>query len=143
MRSRSNGAALIAAASLALLAASCAGTAVDMTPTLNTKVDAHVGKSWTSDSTRMVDIADEFKPNDTVFALVDVPGKIEGVVRVRWVFGESEVVQEQTIEVQEGTNVYPFRLTPPAGGLKAGPYKFEVYINENKSDSESFSVSTD
>ena len=133
--------AFLAAALLVALATSCASTKpdVDATPTARLKIDAHVGKGWSSDSTRIENIADDFHPNETVYAIVDVPGKTEGVLRVRWVYG-GDTIDERTMAIQEGVNVYPFRLTPPAEGLKVGDYRFEVFVNDNPSDSETFFV---
>jgi hypothetical protein len=133
--------AFLAAALLAGLATSCAATKndVDATPTARLKIDAHVGKGFSSDSTNIVNISDDFRPNETVYAIVDVPGKTEGMLRVRWVYG-GDTIDERTMAIQEGVNVYPFRLTPPAEGLKVGDYRFEVFVNDNPSDSETFHV---
>ena len=140
MRIRSHGWALVALASLASLV-SCAGSkGLDATPTLRLSVDAHVGKGFNSDSTGIVNISDNFTPTETVFALVDVPGKKEGVIKVRWMYGDTEPVQEQSMQLQESANAYPFRFTPPAEGNRVGKYHFEVWINDNKTETESFEV---
>jgi hypothetical protein len=124
--------------------ASCAGTQgggdVDVTPTVRTNIDAHIGKDFTSDSTRIGNISNDFGPNETVFAVVDVPGKIEGAINIRWMYGESETVLEQTVPIQEGIHAYRFRLDPAAGGHRVGDYRFEVYLNNNRAESESFKV---
>jgi hypothetical protein len=129
---------------LALLVAlsSCAssrGGDVDITPTARTNVDAHVGKGFTSDSTRVDNISDRFSPSETVHAVVDVPGKIEGIVQVRWLRG-ADTIGEQAIAIMDGVNAYRFRLEPPAGGHQLGDYRFEVWIDGNRVESESFSV---
>jgi hypothetical protein len=129
---------------LALLLAltSCAGTRagdVDLTPTARANVDAHVGKGFTSDSTRVDNIASTFSAGETVHAVVDVPGKIEGVVQVRWLRG-AETIGEQAIAIMDGVNAYRFRLEAPAGGHPLGDYRFEVWIDGNRVESESFSV---
>src|SRR5262245_3295250 len=138
---RSRGTMGFATVLLAGLAMSCAATNhdVDVTPTARLKIDAHVGKSWTSDSTRIENISSDFRPNETVFATVDVPGKIEGTLRVRWVYGGS-TIDERTMPIQEGVNVYAFRLTPPTQGLGPGEYRFEVFVNDDPTDTETFRV---
>ncbi len=142
MTIRTHGLRMLGVALLAGLAASCASTSpdLDVTPTARTSVDAHVGKNFSSDSTHVGDISNDFGPNETVFAVVDVPGKIEGTVKVRWIYGENETIQEQNLVIEEGVNVYRFRLIPPAGGLRAGKYRFDVYIDANRAESESFTV---
>jgi hypothetical protein len=130
----------LALALLAGAAGSCAGTGdVDMTPSARLTVDAHVGKTFSGDSTRVADITDDFAPNEAVLAVVDVPGRKDGVVRARWVYG-SEVVSEQSIPIMEHVNAYRFRLEPPPGGHRAGQYKLEVYINDTLAETESFNV---
>src|SRR5262245_15619525 len=91
----------LAAALLAALATSCASTKTDgdATPTARLKIDAHVGRGWSSDSTRIENIADDFHPNETVYAIVDVPGKTEGMLRVRWVYG-GDTIDERTMAIQ-------------------------------------------
>jgi hypothetical protein len=134
---------LMLALALAGLAGSCATSGgVDTTPTLRTKADAHIGKGWTSDSTRVETITDDFMPNETIHAIVDMPSRIDGTIRVRWVFGESETIEEKTMTLQSDAkvNVYPFQLAPPATGHRVGDYKFEVYVNEDLADTEKFHV---
>jgi hypothetical protein len=124
----------------------CAGCAahsdVDMTTTMNTGVDAHVGRTITSDSTKVDDITAKFAPNQTVYAVIDVPGKKEGILRVRWAYG-AETVQEVSRPLQTEANAYPFRLDPPEGGFRLGDYELEVFINENRVEMEKFKVATD
>lgn len=142
MRTRDCGLLMLMLA-LAGLAGGCAmGGGVDATPTLRTSVDAHIGKGWTSDSTRVENITADFAPNETVHAIVDVPPKIEGTIRVRLVFGENETIEEKTMTLQSAdkVNVYPYRLFPPADGHRIGDYKFEVYVNDNLAETEKFTV---
>jgi hypothetical protein len=125
--------------SLVALASSCATTGdVDTTPTAGLKVDAHVGKTWNSDSSRIENISDNFMANETVLAVVDVPGDASGTLRVRWMYG-NETVSEQTITTQTGQRTYAFRLSPGAG-LRTGDYKFEAWLNGELRDSENFKV---
>ena len=119
---------------------SCAsGGGVDATPTLRTSVDAHLGKGWTSDSTRVENLTTDFSPTDVVHAIVDVPTKIDGTIRVVWMRG-TDILEEKSRGLEPGANVYPYRLFPPAGGHPVGDYTFEVYINGNRAEAESFKV---
>lgn len=127
---------------LAAVACSCAATGgdVDVTPTARLEVDGHVGKTWNSDSTRIENISDSFGPNETVYAVVDVPGDEGGVLRIRWLYG-SETVHEQTVTTQSGRRHYAFRLSPGAG-LRTGDYKMEVWLNGQLAETESFRVTS-
>jgi hypothetical protein len=140
MRMRFLGLGLFALA-LAVLSVSCAGHVpdVDTTPTVRTSVDAHVGKSMTPDGVRIDNIAKEFDKNETVFAVVDVPGKIEGTLRVRWLRGD-EQVKEQTVSLSDDVHAYSFQLPPAEGGNPTGDYTLEVYVNGNRAETEKFEV---
>jgi hypothetical protein len=145
MTSRIDGWRALALTLPVLFLASCAGTSdttptdVDMTPTMRLKADAHVGKGWSSDSTKVENISDTFTPNETVYATVDMPGSAEGTLRVRWSYGD-ETLQEMETPLQSGVNVYPYKLLPPAEGFRTGDYRFEVFINNNSTDSEKFRI---
>jgi len=132
---------LITIALVLVVLASCSsvGPSVDMTPTARLAVDAHVGKGWTADSTRIDNITKDFGPNETVYAAVDMPGSKDGIVKARWMYNGTEV-QEHVIPTLEGINVYRFQLDPPPGGRPAGEYTFEVYVNDQKMETESFTV---
>ena len=128
--------------SMALVAGAfgCSATKdVDVTPTARLTVDAHVGKNFTPDSTNIGDIADDFTSNETVCAVVDVPGRMAGTVHARWMLGV-ETISEQSIPIMEGVNRYRFRLEPPAGGLRPGKYELQVYVDDHLADTEHFNV---
>jgi hypothetical protein len=141
MRIRLRGIEGIALTLLAALAVSCASTGgdVDVTPQLRTNVDAHIGKSFTTEGNKLENLSSDFGPNETVYAVVDVPGKVDGSMRIRWAYG-NETLDEQTVTLQSGVNVYPFRLLPPTGGHRTGDYRFEVFVNENRAETETFTV---
>lgn len=127
---------------LAATAMSCATTKtdVDLTPTASTKVDAHLGKGWNSDSTQIENISSNFRPEDVLYLVADVPGDATGTLRVRWMSGSS-VVMEQTATVESGKHRYPFKLaaSPP---LAVGDYKVEVWLNDKLADTEHFKIAT-
>jgi hypothetical protein len=130
---------------LSAVAASCAGTKdVDVTSTARLTVDAHVGKSFTSDSSRIENLSSHFAPNEAVYAMIDVPGREDGTLKIRWVYGAEgagETVLEQTVPLlPDKTAAYRFMLPPPEGGLKAGSYRLEVYVNDTLKETEMFEV---
>lgn len=141
MMKRLGGMEVLALALVAAVAVSCASTGgdVDVTPTLRTSVDAHIGKNFTSDGKNVENMTSSFTPNETVFAVVDVPGRVDGTLKIRWLYG-NELLDEQNVALQSGINVYPFRLMAPAGGHRMGEYRFEVWINNDRSESETFNV---
>jgi hypothetical protein len=126
---------------IAALAGACAGTRdVDVTPTARMKLDAHVGKTWNSDSTRIENITDSFTTTETVYAVVDVTGEEAGTLRAKWMFdGDGSTVHEASMPIVGGTRNYAFRLSPGAG-LRAGDYRLEVYVNDRLEDTERFKV---
>ena len=126
---------------LAAIVAGCAGpkSGVDMTPTLRLKVDAHIGKSWNDDGTKIANLSSTFGPNETVMAAVDVPGRTDGTMTVRWMFG-TEVLKEQSVTLDDKTTLYKFELAPAEGGNRVGDYEFKVLVNDHESDSEHFTV---
>ena len=130
---------VLAAGTIAIVGCSKVGPAVDVTPTARLAVDAHLGKGWTSDSTRIETITKSFAPTETVYAAVDMPGSKEGTITARWMF-KGAPVQEHTTTTQEGINVYRFELDPPAGGHAVGDYTFEVMLNNKTVETEHFSV---
>ena len=132
---------MVLAATLAVIVAGCAGpkSGVDLTPTMRLKVDAHIGKSWNSDGTKIASLSKTFSPTETVLAAVDVPGSADGTMTVRWTFG-SDVLKEQSVTLGDKTTLYKFELPPAEGGNRAGEYEFQVLINDNESDTERFTV---
>jgi len=119
----------------------CAGpkSGIDMTPTARLKVDAHIGKNWNDDGTKIQNLSSSFNPNETVLAAVDVPGRADGTMTVRWMFG-SDVLKEQSVTLDDKTTLYKFELPPAEGGNKVGDYEFRVLVNGNESDTERFKV---
>jgi hypothetical protein len=136
---RNTQALVLVAAVVALAGCAHVGPGVDATPTARLKVDAHVGKGYTADSTRISDIADDFTPGETVYATVDMPHRDQGTVRVRWMFNGTQV-QEQSMAIMESFNVYRFRFEPPPEGHPVGSYTLEVYVNDKLAETEKFKV---
>jgi len=132
---------IVLTAALTAIGAGCAGpkSGVDMTPTLRLKVDAHIGKSWNDDGTKIANLSTQFSPNETVLAAVDVPGSADGTMKVRWMFG-TEVLKEQSVTLDDKTTLYKFELAPAAGGNRVGDYEFQVLLNDHESDTEHFKV---
>src|SRR5678815_2675595 len=79
-------------------ACSSVGPSVDMTPTAHMAVDAHLGKGWTADSTRVENITKDFATTDMVAVAVDVPGHKGESVRGVWSLN-GQIIYEQTLTV--------------------------------------------
>lgn len=130
------------ALALALLAVSCAGGMQprdpDVTPMANLRADAHIGRTMTADSTRISDLADRFTPGETVHAIVDVPGRNSGTLKVKWMFGD-ETVSEQEMSLGSGRPLH-FEFRPAESGSRTGEYRLEVEIDGNRVETERFQV---
>src|SRR5262245_14895938 len=111
--------------------------------TNTTQVDVHVGKSVSSDSTRIGTVSDHFTPGETVHAVIDVPPEASGTMDVRWVFGGSggQTVSEQSVPIVPGTASYHVNLDPPDSGNKPGEYQLEITLNGDRVEVERFTVS--
>jgi len=127
---------------LAVLVASCATTKseVDVTPTARVTVDAHVGKDPSPDGTKIGNISSEFGTTETVYAVVDVPGRLEGkTLRVRWLRGDQQV-SEQSVPLTSEVHAYPFQLVPATSGHTTGEYVLEVFVNDDRVETEHFKI---
>jgi hypothetical protein len=125
----------------------CGSSSYDQTNTpanpAGAHVDAHVGKNFSSDSTRIGTVADRFAPADTVHAVIDVPPNTTGTMDVRWVFGGSggQTVSQESVPLVSGTSAYRVTLMPPDSGNRPGDYQLEVTLNGDRVDVERFTVS--
>ena len=122
---------------MAALASSCAGTRdVDVTPTARVRLDAHLGTTMNSDSTRIDNIADTFNANQPVLAVVDVTGDQGGMLRTKWIYEDGTTVLESSVPIVAGQRNYSFRMMPE----KPGEYRLEVYAENSLEDTERFRV---
>jgi len=103
-------------------------TAVDVGRTLNP--DKSIGEK-----------TDAFKPADTIYASVATQGTGTAVIKARWLFEGTTVVDEssQTIAPTEAART-EFHISKP-DGWPAGRYRLEVTINGANAGSKEFTVS--
>jgi hypothetical protein len=131
-----------------MLVIGCGSTSYDQTTTPGgttaTHVDARLGKSLSADSTGIGTASDRFSPNETVYAVIDVPPSTTGrTMDVRWVYGASggQTVAKESVTIVPGTTSYHVDLTPPDGGNKPGDYQLEISMNGDRVETERFTVS--
>lgn len=93
---------------------------------------------------RITDETDDFKPNDTIIAVVETEGSATGQSLVaRWTFEDGQVVEEQTqaVSATNGRAYTQFRINKPSG-WPTGKYRLSVMLNNNEVASEEFEVAT-
>ena len=92
---------------------------------------------------KISDDTDDFKPNDTIYAVVQTEGAASGQMLVaRWTFQDGQLVEEQTQAVNNtgtGAALTQFRLNKPSG-WPVGKYKVSIMMNGNEVESEEFEV---
>lgn len=104
-------------------------------------VDVALGRNVGADN-RITDEANDFRPNDTIIAVVETNGAATGQALVaRWTFEDGQLVEEQTQTVNStGGRAYTqFKLTKPSG-WPPGKYKLSLMLNNNEVQSEEFDV---
>jgi hypothetical protein len=100
-----------------------------------------LGRSVGADN-RIADGTDDFKPNDTIYAVVQTDGASSGQSLVaRWTFQDGQLVEEQTQVVNSagGNALTQFRLNKPTG-WPVGKYKVSIMMGGNEVQSEEFEV---
>jgi len=100
-----------------------------------------LGRSVGADN-KINDDTDDFKPNDTIYAVVQTDGASNGASLVaRWTFQDGQLVEEQTQAVNStgGNALTQFRLNKPSG-WPVGKYKVSIMMNGNEVESEEFEV---
>jgi hypothetical protein len=103
--------------------------------------DLSLGRTVGSDN-RISDETDDFKPNDTIIAVVETDGNASGQTLVaRWTYEDGQVVEEQTqtVSATGGKAYTQFRLSK-ASGWPTGKYHVRIYMNNNEVESEEFEV---
>jgi hypothetical protein len=104
--------------------------------------DVKLGRSVGADN-RIADGTDDFKPNDTIYAVVETDGASSAgqSLVARWTFQDGQLVEEQTQVVNSagGAAVTQFRINKPSG-WPVGKYKVSIMMNGSEVDSEDFEV---
>jgi hypothetical protein len=83
----------------------------------------------------------EFRPDDTIYAVVSTRGTGTGSLTARWTFEDGQVVDEtkQDVAPADGQAVTEFHVAK-ASGWPVGKYKVEILVNGNVVESEEFTV---
>jgi hypothetical protein len=103
--------------------------------------DLELGRTVGADN-KISDATDNFKPNDTIIAVVETDGSASGQTLVaRWTFEDGQLVEEQTqtVSATGGKSYTQFKLSKPSG-WPVGKYKVVVMMNNNEVESEEFEV---
>ena len=103
--------------------------------------DLELGRTVGADN-KISDATDDFKPNDTIIAVVETDGSASGQTLVaRWTFEDGQLVEEQTqtVNASGGKAYTQFKLNKPSG-WPVGKYKLVVMMNNNEVESEEFEV---
>jgi hypothetical protein len=80
-----------------------------------------------------------FKPNETVYVSVLTDAAGEGIIRVKWMYGD-QVIDEPTKKVSfKGPGATSFQMQN-SGGFPAGSYSVEVFIDDVAAGKRAFKV---
>lgn len=103
-----------------------------------TEID--LGRSIGTDK-RVTEAGDEFRPNDTIYAVVSTDGSAQSAtLQARWTFGQGQVVEESSETISPtGPTVTEFHISKPDGFPK-GKYKVEILLNGTSARSRDFTV---
>ena len=87
------------------------------------------------------DKTDDFKPNETVHAVVHTDGSASNAsVTARWTFEDGQVVEEKTQTVSPtGAALHHFTVSKPSGWPK-GKYTLHVLVNGAEQKTKDFEV---
>lgn len=124
-------------------AATTAATGTVETPATALRVtEVDLGRSMKGDSA-IDDKTDDFKPNDTIHALVTHEGMAtDAKVTARWTYQDGQVVDERTETVSPTTEgkSYTHFMIQKASGWPKGKYTLHVLVNGNEVQTEEFEV---
>lgn len=102
--------------------------------------DVKVGRAIGVDK-RITDEADEFKPADMIYAVVETKGTASAAtLQARWTYEDGQVVNESSQAISPGAEgATEFHVSKP-GGWPKGKYKVEITLNGAAAGSEDFEV---
>ena len=101
-----------------------------------------IGRSMAGD-TAIADKTDDFRPNDTIHAVVRHEGAASGAtLTARWTFQDGQVVSERSETISPtGTRAeYTHFMINKPGGWPRGKYTLRVLLNGTEVESEEFEV---
>jgi hypothetical protein len=104
--------------------------------------DIKVGRAIGADK-RLTTETDEFRPSDTIFAVVETRGSGPNTsLQARWTYEDGQVVDESTRNIAASVeDATEFHISKPSGsGWPKGKYKVEILLNGAPAGSEDFEV---
>ena len=104
-------------------------------------VDVELGRAIGPDN-RVIDSADEFQTNDTIYASIVLVGSAnEATLKARWTQASGEVVDETVRTVTPvGETITEFHIVQPAGWQR-GKYRVEILLDGTTVGRQDFEVS--
>jgi len=106
--------------------------------------EVSLGRAMRGD-TAVVDDIDDFKPADTIHAVVKHEGAAtDARLTARWTFQDGQVVDERTETISPtgtGATYTHFQISKP-GGWPTGNYKLTLLLNGQEVESEDFEIGT-
>jgi hypothetical protein len=84
---------------------------------------------------------DEFRPSDTIYAVVTTEGAAAGAtLMARWTYEDGQPVDESTQSITpSGPAVTEFHISKP-DGLPVGTYHVEIFLNGESKEKKDFEV---
>ena len=101
--------------------------------------DINLGRGINADLT-IKDATTNFRPVDVVYASVETKGAAPATLGVRWLYNDSQVVDEGTREIHPtGDTRTEFHISKP-DGFPEGRYRLEVTLNGASAGTKEFEV---
>jgi len=103
-------------------------------------VDVDLGRAVGPDK-QITDKADEFKPNETIYATVHTTGTGQNTtVLTRWMYEDGQLVSERSESISPTGDAYTeFHVSKPSG-LPEGKYTIHVLVNGQEVQTKDFKV---
>lgn len=105
--------------------------------------DIDLGRTMKAGNMEIDDNTDDFKPNDTVHALVKTEGGVTATtLTARFTYQDGQIVDEKTETIAANTTgpqTTHFMLAKPSG-WPTGDYKLHILVNGTEVDSKDFKV---
>jgi hypothetical protein len=111
------------------------------TPAASTVKVADIDVGRAVANSRVTEKTDDLRPTDTVYTSVHTTGSAaSSTVMARWTFEDGQVVEESSQSIAPTGDAYTeFHISKP-GGLPAGKYKVEVFLDGQSAGSKDFTV---
>lgn len=101
--------------------------------------DVELGKAIGANN-ELTDKTDDFRPNETIYAVVKTSGNTPGTLTARWTYQDGQTVDSTTRSISPaGDAVTEFHIAKPSG-FPVGNYKVEILLGGQVAESEEFEV---